>query len=149
MHTTSTTSPIAPELLFLGARCRVLADAESTGGRYGLVDMIEVPAGDMPPLHVHHAHDEGFLLLDGELSLLLPDREIALAPGEFVLAPRGVPHVYRVGDGPARFLVISLPAGFERFVQDVADLDDVDPDVLAATGTRREIEILGPPGTLP
>jgi quercetin dioxygenase-like cupin family protein len=137
------------ELDFLGARCRILADAGLTGGRYGLVDMVEVPAGDMPPLHVHHAHDEGFLLLDGALTLYLPGREITMAPGEFALAPRGVPHSYRVGDAPARFLVLSTPGGFERFVADVAALDELSPAALTATAAEHEIEILGPPGTRP
>jgi quercetin dioxygenase-like cupin family protein len=150
MNTTVTpTSPAATELLFLGARCRILADSATTGGRYGLVDMIEVPAGDMPPLHIHHGHEEGFLLLEGELSLLLPHREIVLAPGEFVLTPRGVPHVYRVGDAPARFLVVSTPAGFEQFVRDVAALDETTPDALDAAAARHDIELLAPPGTLP
>jgi mannose-6-phosphate isomerase-like protein (cupin superfamily) len=135
--------------MFLGSRCRILATSESTGGRYGLVDMIEVAAGEMPPLHVHHTNDEGFLLLEGELSLFLPDREIALQPGEFVLAPRGVPHTYQVGHSPARWLVVSTPAGFERFVEDVAALDEVTPEVLTATAAVRGIEILGPPGTMP
>ena len=150
MDTITPTYPTAAaELVFLGARCRILADAADSGGRYGLVDMIEVPAGDMPPLHVHHAHDEGFLVLEGRVSLFLPGREIALSPGEFVLAPRGVPHAYQVGDAPARFLVLSSPAGFQQFVRDVAGLDDVTPEVLAATAAMRDIEILGPPGTLP
>lgn len=149
MNTITATLPTDTELLFLGARCRILADSATTDGRYGLVDMIEVPAGDMPPLHVHDAHDEGFLLLDGELSLFFPGREIRLEPGEFALAPRGVPHAYRVGDTPARFLVVSTPAGFEEFVRDVAVLDDLTPDALAATAATHEIQILGPPGTLP
>jgi mannose-6-phosphate isomerase-like protein (cupin superfamily) len=150
MHTTlPPTSPTATELLFLGARCRILADSEHTGGRYGLVDMIEVPAGDMPPLHVHHAEDEGFLLLDGEFSLFMPGREVVLEPGEFFLAPRGVPHAYRVGDAPARFLVLSLPGGFEHFVSAVAALDGLTPEALTAVASAHEIEILGPPGTLP
>jgi quercetin dioxygenase-like cupin family protein len=149
MDTTTATLTTSTELHFLGARCRVLADAASTGGRYGLVDMIEVPAGDMPPLHVHHTHDEGFLLLDGQLSLFLPGREIRLEPGEFVLAPRGVPHVFQVGDAPARFLVLSTPSGFEEFVRDIAELDEVTPDVLVATGATRDIDILAPPGTMP
>src|SRR5947209_16587472 len=97
MHTITPTSPSAAEVMFLGSRCRILADSVTSGGRYGLLDMIEVPAGDMPPLHLHHDQDEGFLLLDGELSVFLPGREIALTPGEFILAPRGVPHTYRVG----------------------------------------------------
>ena len=149
MPTTTPTSTPAEELLFLGSRCRILATAESTGGQYGLVDMIEVAAGDMPPLHIHHTHDEGFLLLDGELSLFLPDREIALRPSEFVLAPRGIPHAYRVGDTPARWLVLSTPAGFEGFVADIAALDPVTPEALTATGAVYGIEILGPPGTMP
>ena len=135
--------------MFLGTRCRILATSDSTGGTYGLVDMIEVPAGDMPPLHVHHTHDEGFLLLEGELSLFLPGREIALPPSEFVLAPRGVPHAYQVGEAPARWLNISTPAGFEQFVADVAALDELRPEALAATAAAGGIEILGPPGTMP
>ena len=149
MQTTAPTSLPAEELLFLGSRARILATSESTGGKFGLVDMIEVAAGDMPPLHIHHTHDEGFLLLHGQLSLFLPDREIVLHPGEFVLAPRGVPHTYQVGDTPARWLVLSTPAGFERFVEDVAALDELTPETLTATGAGHGIEILGPPGTMP
>ena len=149
MQSTAPTSIPAEELVFLGSRCRVLATSESTGGKYGLVDMIEVAPRDMPPLHVHHTHDEGFLLLEGELSLFLPDREIALRPGEFVLAPQGVPHTYRVGEAPARWLVLSTPAAFEQLVQDVAALDELTPDVLTTTAATQGIEILGPPGTMP
>lgn len=60
-----------------------------------------------------------------------------------------MPHVYRVGDAPARFLVVSTPSGFEQFVRDVAALDEPTPDALDAAGAKQEIEILGPPGTLP
>lgn len=146
---TTTTPTRAAELVFLGARCRILVDSSAGGEGYGLVDMIEVPAGDMPPLHVHHRHDEGFLLLEGELSLFLPGREIALQPGEFVLAPHGVPHAYQVGDAPARFLVLSRPGGFEQFVRAVAAMDELSPEALGATAAVHHIEILGPPGTLP
>ena len=149
MQTITPTSTSAAELMFLGSRCRILAASESTGGKYGLVDMIEVAAGDMPPLHVHHTHDEGFLLLEGQLSLFLPDCEIALRPGEFVLAPRGIPHTYQVGDSAARWLVLSTPAGFEGYVADVAAFDPVTPEALTATGAVYGIEILGPPGTMP
>jgi quercetin dioxygenase-like cupin family protein len=149
MQTTTRTSTSAAELLFLGSRCRILATSASTDGKYGLVDMIEVPAGNMPPLHIHHTHDEGFLLLEGELSLFLPTREITLSRGEFVLAPHGIPHTYQVGDSPARWLVLSTPAGFEQFVEDVAALDEVTPDALTGTGAMYGIEILGPPGTMP
>jgi quercetin dioxygenase-like cupin family protein len=143
--TTSSTD----HLDFLGAQCRVIADAASAGGRYGLVDMIEIPAGDMTPLHVHHAEDEGFLVLDGEITLYLPGREVTLGAGEFFLAPRGVPHTRRVGNTAARVLVLSTPAGFEAFVGEVAALDDRSPEALGAAAARHGIEMLGPPGMTP
>ncbi len=137
------------EVEFLGSRARLLATGEDTGGAFGLVDMVDVPAGHMPPLHVHHNEDEGFYVLAGRVSLYLPDRRIDAQPGDFVLAPRGVPHAYRVGDAPARWLVTSTPAGFERFVAAVAQLDELDPETLTAIAAEHDIEILGPPGMLP
>jgi quercetin dioxygenase-like cupin family protein len=147
MHSTTITP--TDELGFLGARARVLVDGDQTGGHLGLVEMIEVPAGDMPPLHVHHDHDEGFAVEAGEVTLYLPGREVTLRAGEFFLAPRGVPHAYRVGDEPARMLVTSSPAGFEGFVRAVAALPAVDPGALTETAARFGIEILGPPGVRP
>ena len=128
---------------FLGARARVLAE--------GLVEMIDVPAGDMPPLHVHHSHDEGFYVLSGEVALHMPEgKSVTLQPGEFFLAPRGVPHVYRVSDdGPASWLCLSTPSGFDRFVAAVGALPDQDPQSVTAVAAEHGIEILGPPGTMP
>lgn len=147
--TATASRPAADELEFLGSRARILVDAAQTDARFSLVDFVEVPAGQMPPLHVHHAQDEIFYVVDGEVTLYLPGREIHAGPGDCVFAPRGIPHAYRVGERPARWLVMSSPAGFERFVADVAALDDLDPAVLAGVAAEHEIEILGPPGMLP
>ncbi|MDP2711850.1 MAG: cupin domain-containing protein [Solirubrobacteraceae bacterium] len=144
---TSTTT--ADELDFLGSRARILIGAEQTDGRFSLIDMIEVPAGHMPALHVHHAEDEIFYVVDGEVTLYLPGRQIDCRPGDCVLAPRGIPHAYRVGDRPARWLIMSSPAGFERFVSSVAALETLDPATLTAVAAEHRCEILGPPGTLP
>lgn len=133
---------------FLGCKARILADAASSGGLLGLVE-IEAPAGDMSPLHVHHAEHEGFYVLEGEATLFLPGRQVTLGPGDFFLAPRGVPHAYAIGDRPVRWLVTSTPAHFEGFVRDVAQAGPVDPPALGALAARHQIEILGPPGTRP
>jgi mannose-6-phosphate isomerase-like protein (cupin superfamily) len=130
------------ELDFLGVRHRVLAE--------GLCETIGAPAGHMPPLHVHHTHDEGFYVVDGEVTLFMPGEQVTLQRGDFFLAPRGVPHMYRVSDeGPASWLVSSHPAGFERFVAHVASLDEQDPETVTAVAAEYGIEILGPPGTMP
>jgi quercetin dioxygenase-like cupin family protein len=129
---------------FLGATARVLAG----GGSLGLVHM-DKPAGDMPPLHVHHNEDEGFYVLGGELTLFLPGESVTLRPGEFFLAPRGVPHSYEAGPEGARTLVSSAPAGFEQFVMAVAALDELSPEILGGVAAEHGIEILGPPGARP
>jgi quercetin dioxygenase-like cupin family protein len=138
METGTTTD----ELMFLGARVRILAE----GGGLGVVDMLEVPPGHMPPLHIHHAC---FYVLKGELTLYMPDVEHTLRSGDFLLAPRGIPHTYRVGEVPCHLLVVSQPAGFERFVAAVSRLDEVDHERLTAIAAEHDIEILGPPGMLP
>ena len=137
------------ELEFLGCRARVLDSGDAAQDEPGVVDMIEVPAGHMPPLHVHHRQDEAFYLLEGEATLYMPGEQVTLRAGDYFRAPRGIPHAYRVGDAPARWLVISAPAGFERFVAEVAEEGIANPAALTEAAARYDIEILGPPGTLP
>ena len=113
----------------------------------------------MPPLHVHHRDDEAFYVLDGELSLFVAGEQFVLATGQAALAPRGVPHSYRVESEEAHWLVITTPAGFESFVREVAEPAPAeelpragrphDPAVLAQAAAKVGIEILGPPGALP
>jgi quercetin dioxygenase-like cupin family protein len=143
------TTTATDDLIFLGCRTRILVDGDETGGRFSVLDMVEVPPRHMPPLHVHHEQDEWFYVVEGEVTLHLPGRSIACRPGDYVVAPRGVPHAYEVGERPARWLVTSNPAGFERFVAEVAALAQPDPERLTAVAREHGIEILGPPGTLP
>lgn len=43
--------------------------------------------------HAHDAEDEMFLVVSGTLRIQLPDdQEVVLAPGQFHVVPRGVPH---------------------------------------------------------
>lgn len=137
------------DLMFLGSRARILATGAETGGAFALVEMIDMPPGDQPPLHVHHNEDEGFYVIDGEATLYMPGREITLRAGDFFLAPRGIPHTYCVGPEGAHCLVTSSPAGFENFVAEVAALETPDPESLGAAAARSGIEILGPPGMRP
>ena len=93
--------------------------------------------------------DEGFYVLEGELTLFQPNGEITLGEGDFFLAARGIPHTYRVGDRDARCLILTSHAGFDTFVRAVADLDAPSPDRVTAIAAAHGIEILGPPGMLP
>jgi quercetin dioxygenase-like cupin family protein len=134
---------------------------EDTDGR---VDMVEStkPPHDEPPLHIHHDQDESFYVLEGEVTLILPGEEHVLRAGDFMLAPRGVPHTYHAGAAGARALVQSSPAGFAAFVERVSRPADgaslpapSEPPTpaqaaqVAAIAAEHGIEILGPPGARP
>ncbi len=71
---------------FLGGLATVHIPAEAGLG-FPLVDSF-VPEGQQPPLHRHRMDDEGFYLLDGDLTLWVGRDRIELEPGEFALAPR-------------------------------------------------------------
>jgi quercetin dioxygenase-like cupin family protein len=140
------------DLWFLRNRVRIHISGQETDGALALLESTG-PAGDHTPLHVHRDDDEGFYVLEGELTLWVGDDEHVLRAGESILAPRGVPHTLRVGDRPGRWLVTSTPAGFEAFVRSVARPTPADalpdPAELASVAAQHGIEILGPPGMLP
>lgn len=93
----------------------IKATGKETGGRYALVEVLE-PEGEEAPLHVHHREDEGFWILEGEMTFYVGDETIKASPGSFVFGPKDVPHRYTVDSGPARLLFVLSPAGFEDFI---------------------------------
>ena len=139
---------------------RVLVGGEETDGRSCVVE-VSGRRGSMPPLHVHHVDDEIFHVLDGEITVYHGADVARLSPGDTVLAPRGVPHTYRIESETARVLVTGTPAGFERFIEafgmPAARLEipagPIEPDFEALAQLEREtgyrVEMLGPPGALP
>jgi quercetin dioxygenase-like cupin family protein len=73
--------------------------------------------GDSPPLHVHHDEHEVFHVVEGEMTLLVGEEQIRIRRGQTRLAPKGVPHTYRVDSDQARWLVVTTTDSFERFVR--------------------------------
>ena len=95
------------------------ASGEDTGGAYSLTDSMVPPQGDPPP-HIHHREDEAFRVLEGELAVSVGENKFKAGAGSFVHLPKGVLHSYQnVGTGPARLLTLMVPAGLERFVEEV------------------------------
>ena len=116
--------------------------------------------GDSPPLHLHEGEDEIFHVLEGELRFRLDGRDVTIAAGDTIIAPKGVPHTYRVESDRARWLVITTKGQFESFVRALArraETRDLPPAggppsaaaIGALVGTAKQfgIEIIGPPLT--
>lgn len=67
------------------------------------------------PLHQHHADEETFLVLDGELRVEVGGEARPAGPGAVAFLPRKLPHALVVTSPQARFLTLHAPAGFGRF----------------------------------
>jgi mannose-6-phosphate isomerase-like protein (cupin superfamily) len=55
--------------------------------------------------HSHSDTDEFFLVIDGQLTILMRDREIVLGPGELYVVPRGAEHCPSAGVETAVLLI--------------------------------------------
>ena len=128
-----------------------LAKAEDTAGTFLLCE-VEMAGGKVTPLHTHPA-DESLFLLEGEILMHLDGRESVVSTGGLALAPRGVPHAFKVLSAKARVLCLHTPGTCEAFYmgasepigQDVTT-GPVDFDRIAASGRENGgIELLGPP----
>ena len=157
------TAPIAlardggQALWFFGSLALVKSDAQSTGGRVAVIEHVS-PPGNGSPLHRHTREDEWFYVIEGELTFAVGDEVIPAPAGSFVFGPRGIQHTFLVTSStPARFLLVTEPAGFEGFVRALATPaqelappppPDGPPDMepVIAAAAEYGIEILGPPG---
>ena len=101
-------------------RTDVLLRSEQTDGRVAVVRNT-VPVGWAgPPLH-HHAFDEAFYVLDGELTFQLGQRRLVAGPGALAFAPRDVVHTLaNHGDAAATYLLVITPGGFENYFDELA-----------------------------
>jgi quercetin dioxygenase-like cupin family protein len=65
-----------------------------------------------PAKHLHYDQEEWFYAVEGEFILEVGQERFQLSPGDSVLAPRRVPHVWAyTGGGRGRILIACLPAG--------------------------------------
>lgn len=100
-------------LQVLADRVRVLAAADHTGSRYEVFEL-SGPEGSGPPPHAH-PWDESYFVLDGEVDVTIGERLHRARVGDFLLAPGGTVHAFRIVGGPARFLVLTTGAGAGHF----------------------------------
>jgi quercetin dioxygenase-like cupin family protein/ketosteroid isomerase-like protein len=94
----------------------IKATAEQTGGLLAVIEVTE-PPNAAGPLHVHHREDESFWILEGGATFEIGNTTIEASAGDFVFAPRDIPHRYTVGDAGCRMLFIMTPGGFENLVR--------------------------------
>ena len=116
------------------------------------------PYGDSAPLHVHRNEDEVFHILEGRIRFVIDGRERIAGAGETVLAPKGLPHTYRVESREgAHTLTVTRGSDFETMVRkasrpagrpDLPPAAEPTPEMIAALTSlcaENDIDIVGPP----
>jgi quercetin dioxygenase-like cupin family protein len=103
-------------LWFLGTLATIKIPGEATDGRFALIEFL-FPHGASPPLHTH-PQDESYVVVEGRLTIKVGEERFELEAGGAAVAPMGAAHTFRVDSDTARVLVLSTPAGLERFVRE-------------------------------
>lgn len=137
----------------------VAIQVSSADGEEGIC-VIEhrLPYGDSPPLHMHRNEDEVFHILEGQMRFQINGHERVVGAGETVIAPKGLPHTYRV-ESPqgAHTLTVTRGSDFETMVRlasrpaerpDLPQPGAPTPEMMATLMrlcAENGIDIVGPP----
>jgi mannose-6-phosphate isomerase-like protein (cupin superfamily) len=95
-----------------------------TGGAFAVVEHPIEPGRLVLP-HVHLHEDEYSYVLEGTIGARVGDHEVVAGAGSYLFKPHGLMHAFwNAGAGPARFLEVIGPAGFEAYFAELAEAGD-------------------------
>lgn len=94
---------------------RILLDTEGAGARHGALSYLDGAPDLVIPEHLHHGAAEILLVEDGEGTMRVGDRTIAVRPGSALYIPEDTLHSFRgAGTRPLRAIQVYSPAGPEQ-----------------------------------
>ncbi len=105
---------------YAGGTISILLSGDDTGGAFSMWEAVQKP-GSEPPLHVHHANDETFCILEGQMRIMIGDDIYDAGPGDILFAPRGIPHTFKVKSPVATVRTICTPSGFEDWFRELGE----------------------------
>jgi quercetin dioxygenase-like cupin family protein len=120
---------------------RFLATGAETNGKYAMFEVLVGPGGGPPP-HIHRREEEGFYILEGEITLTVGGDRIVATAGMFANVPVGTPHHFKnESSQPAKMLISVAPAGLENMFAEVG-MPLAEGATAAPPPTKGEIERL-------
>jgi mannose-6-phosphate isomerase-like protein (cupin superfamily) len=106
-------------LRFLGGSTMRLKSASEALTFY---EYVAPPGAVGPPQHIHHEHDETFLVVAGNFEFGLDDTVVDASAGTFLEVPRGVAHTFRnAGEGVGSIVGTFTPGRFGHYFRELAD----------------------------
>ena len=99
-----------------------------------------------PAKHLHYDQDEYFYAIEGEFQFEIGEARFELHPGDSIIGPRKVPHVWAFSGGSyGKILIVFSPAGLmEKFFSEVSKANAM-PPLDPALWRDHGMELLGPP----
>ncbi|MFO1022284.1 MAG: cupin domain-containing protein [Planctomycetales bacterium] len=124
----------------VGDLYRFLATGKETDGKYAQLEATVFPGGGPPP-HIHRREEEGFFILEGEITFQIGEDRIVATAGMFANMPIGTPHAFKnETDRPARMIITVAPAGIEEMFLEIGS--EASPGMTVSPPTKAEIEKL-------
>ncbi|HZH52857.1 MAG TPA: cupin domain-containing protein [Microvirga sp.] len=111
-------NPKKAEALWFGnTLVKILLSSEHGHDGISIIEH-RMPHGDSPPMHVHRNEDEVFHIIEGKMRFQVGQEQIVVGAGETIVAPKGVPHTFRVESSEgARCLTMTKGRDFEGLVR--------------------------------
>lgn len=107
----------------------------------------DLPPGVGVPIHTHAEMDEAFLVVSGQIKLVVAGEELIASVGDYVHVPKGMPHGF-VALEETRLLWCT-PGGYRSCFEELAQVpmgsDGPDFGAMIAVSARYGTEIVGPP----
>ena len=133
--------PQGRTIAVVGDVYRFLATGKDTNGKYAIWEAL-VPPGGGPPPHVHSREEEGFYILEGEITFTVNGEQLVARAGAFANMPVGTPHSFKnESSQPAKMLISVAPAGLEQMFFEVG-VPLAEGATTALPPTKEEIERL-------
>lgn len=135
-----------------------LVTGAQSGGRFAINEIVS-RRGEEPPPHVHDRENEGYYVLDGEVTFHCGGCSFLARPGDFMFLPRDLPHGFNIQTDVARMLMLLTPAGMENYfleysqpaealVLPLRPANAYDPEEMVRAGAKYGFRFL-PAGTVP
>jgi quercetin dioxygenase-like cupin family protein len=131
-----------------GRDCIFKLTGEQTGGAFDYF-IVEIPAGNGPPLHVHRIQDETFHVLAGRYKVQLGEEIFYMEEGDFAYLPKNVPHAFKnISDEPGRVIVVYSPGGGHKFFEEFGPImrnGRPERAVISQVFENHDMTLIGPP----
>lgn len=125
----------------------VKISGSDTDGDLAIFEQTSLSHGKGTPLHIHHAQDEIFYVLEGSYYFQVGEKKFNLSKGDSIFLPRKIPHAWTQVSATGKMTVTLQPAGkLENFFVTIAGLGhEPTKEEMVKIFADNEMRVVGPP----